>query len=180
MANYFTDRVVQHPGRVVMTPVQGEANTYDMSRAEGNVTDEGTPFNAATFNQIADDIIQEADDNIITSNELQSVAQTLGVSPATLANILSKLATKATTPPVIVRSVNGNVVKTAGRYTSLTAPTVAGYTFVCWVYATTSGWTGYVSPATPTAAATNFWVQYSSSPSTDTGGITGFAIYAAN
>lgn len=53
MANYFTDRVVQYPGRVVMNPVSGEANTYDMSRAEGTVTEEGTPFNAETFNGIA-------------------------------------------------------------------------------------------------------------------------------
>lgn len=53
MANYFTDRVVQYPGRVVMNPVSGEANTYDMSRAEGTVTEEGTPFNAEAFNGIA-------------------------------------------------------------------------------------------------------------------------------
>lgn len=56
MANYFTDRVVQYPGRVVMTPVSGEANTYDMSRAEGTVTEEGTPFNADAFNEIANRI----------------------------------------------------------------------------------------------------------------------------
>lgn len=53
MAKYFTDRVAQYPGRVVMNPVSGEANTYDMSRAEGTVTEEGTPFNAETFNGIA-------------------------------------------------------------------------------------------------------------------------------
>ena len=56
MANYFTDRVVQYPGRVVMNPVSGEANTYDMSRAEGTVTEEGTPFNAEAFNAIANRI----------------------------------------------------------------------------------------------------------------------------
>lgn len=56
MANYFTDRVVQYPGRVVMSPVSGEENTYDMSRAEGTVTEEGTPFNAEAFNEIANRI----------------------------------------------------------------------------------------------------------------------------
>lgn len=56
MANYFTDRVVQYPGRVVMNPVSGEENTYDMSRAEGTVTEEGTPFNAEAFNEIANRI----------------------------------------------------------------------------------------------------------------------------
>lgn len=75
----FTDRVVQYPGRVVMNPVSGEANTYDMSRAEGTVTAEGTPFNAETFNGMADDIIQAADDNIITSAELTLLENKLGL-----------------------------------------------------------------------------------------------------
>ena len=57
MANYFKDRVVQHPGRVRMSPVSGQSDTYDISRAEGTVTEEGTPFNAETFNGIAQDII---------------------------------------------------------------------------------------------------------------------------
>lgn len=56
MANYFKDRVVQFPGRVTMTPVSGQPNTYDMARAEGTVTEEGTPFNADTFNDIANTI----------------------------------------------------------------------------------------------------------------------------
>lgn len=54
MANYFTDRVVQYPGRVTMAPVQGETNQYDMSRSEGAVTTEGTPFNADAFNTMLD------------------------------------------------------------------------------------------------------------------------------
>lgn len=53
MTEYFKDRIVQNPGRVVLTPVPGETNTYDMERAEGTVTEAGTPFNAATFNGIA-------------------------------------------------------------------------------------------------------------------------------
>lgn len=56
-SSYFIDRVVEHPGRVRMTPVSGQANTYDLDRDEGTVTRAGTPFNAETFNGIADDII---------------------------------------------------------------------------------------------------------------------------
>lgn len=179
MANYFTDRVVQHPGRVVMNPVSGEANTYDMSRAEGTVAAEGTPFNAATFNQIADDIIQASDDNIITDANLQALATKLDISTAKLYNLLDKLADKANKAPVITRTVTGSVVKTAGRYAQLSAPTVDGYSFVAWVYALTNGWTGYVSPSNPTLATVNFYVQYSSSPSTDSGSISGIALYAA-
>lgn len=60
MANtYFTDRVVQYPGRVTMTPT-GNTNEYDLARAEGNVTEQGTPFNADTFNGIANQIIADA------------------------------------------------------------------------------------------------------------------------
>lgn len=57
MADYFTDRVVEYPGRIQLTAVSGQTDVYDVERAEGAVTDEGTPFNAATFNQIAQNII---------------------------------------------------------------------------------------------------------------------------
>lgn len=77
--NTFVDRVVQYPGRVIMTPVSGEANTYDMSRAEGTVTTEGTRFNSDTFNGIADEIIQTADDNIITQAQLNQIKARVGV-----------------------------------------------------------------------------------------------------
>lgn len=77
--NTFVDRVVQYPGRVIMTPVAGEANTYDMSRAEGDVATEGTRFNAQTFNGIADEIIQTADDNIITQAQLNQIKARVGV-----------------------------------------------------------------------------------------------------
>lgn len=38
------DRTPTHPGRVVLTPVSGQQNTYDMVRAD-NPTDQGTPIN---------------------------------------------------------------------------------------------------------------------------------------
>ena len=41
----FVDRVVQHPNRVRLTPVSGQTNVYDMTRAEGTVTTAGTPLN---------------------------------------------------------------------------------------------------------------------------------------
>lgn len=42
------DRISLYPGRVKMTPVAGQANTYDMERAD-DPTQEGTPLNKATF-----------------------------------------------------------------------------------------------------------------------------------
>ena len=42
------DRVSLYPGRVKMTPVAGQANTYDMTRAD-QPTQEGTPINKAAL-----------------------------------------------------------------------------------------------------------------------------------
>lgn len=47
----FLDRVPTYPGRVVLTPVPGQANTYDMVRAD-NPTVEGTPLDKATFDSV--------------------------------------------------------------------------------------------------------------------------------
>ena len=46
----FTDRIVQYPGRVELTPVSGQTNVYDMTAQEGTVTTEGTLLNAANLN----------------------------------------------------------------------------------------------------------------------------------
>lgn len=42
------DRVPMHPGRVRLTPVPGQADTYDLVRAD-QPTQEGTPLNKATL-----------------------------------------------------------------------------------------------------------------------------------
>lgn len=74
MANtYFTDRVVQYPGRVTMTPT-GNTNEYDLARAEGNVTKQGTPFNAATFNGIANQILQDAINAAVAQAKTETLA----------------------------------------------------------------------------------------------------------
>lgn len=47
---FFKDRLVEHPGRITLTDVlTGEENTYDMARAEGNITEPGTLLNAANM-----------------------------------------------------------------------------------------------------------------------------------
>lgn len=42
------DRVSLYPGRVKLTPVAGQANTYDLTRAD-QPTREGTPLNKASL-----------------------------------------------------------------------------------------------------------------------------------
>ena len=44
----MTDRVPLYPGRVTLTPVSGQTNTYDMARAD-QPTQEGTPLNKGTL-----------------------------------------------------------------------------------------------------------------------------------
>lgn len=53
MANYFEDRQVEHPGRINLTPTE-DADVFDISRAEGTVNVQGTPFNANAFNRAID------------------------------------------------------------------------------------------------------------------------------
>ena len=62
MANntYFTDRIAEHPGRVKLTNTSNSAQqTYDVERAEGAVTEEGTRINAAAMNQILNQVIAD-------------------------------------------------------------------------------------------------------------------------
>lgn len=46
----LTDRIVEYPGRITLTAVSGEEDTYDVTRAEGTVTQEGTAINATNLN----------------------------------------------------------------------------------------------------------------------------------
>ena len=69
------DRVPTYPGRVTLTPVPGQANTYDMVRAD-QPTQEGTPINKASF--LPDAVASEYFVNP-TGNE--TVGQVLGILP---------------------------------------------------------------------------------------------------
>lgn len=69
------DRVPTNPGRVVLTPVPGQANTYDMVRADAPTT-AGTPVNKALFDSIP---------NLIFTNT--SVLTTAFVANATYSSL---------------------------------------------------------------------------------------------
>lgn len=47
----FQNRDSDHPTRRKLTPVEGQENVYDVSREEGTVRTEGTPWNSNTMNQ---------------------------------------------------------------------------------------------------------------------------------
>ena len=52
------DRISTYPGRVVLTPVSGANNTYDMVRADMPIV-EGTPINKVLFNKKADCLTED-------------------------------------------------------------------------------------------------------------------------
>lgn len=60
------DRVSTYPGRVKLTPVSGQTNVYDMTRADAPVQ-EGTPLNKALLDQKANTLTQNVTVYVSTS-----------------------------------------------------------------------------------------------------------------
>jgi hypothetical protein len=71
----FVDRVVEHPNRWKLTAVSGETDTYDLTRAEGTVTEEGTLLNAENLNAEVENI---AHGNIALTENIANVKITSG------------------------------------------------------------------------------------------------------
>lgn len=78
----MVNRVPLYPGRVKMTPVSGQANIYDMVRAD-SPTQEGTPLNKATLlkdstaalygltNATPDDVFQKLGDSAFSVGDIR-------------------------------------------------------------------------------------------------------------
>ncbi len=56
MANYFTDRSVEFPGRYRLT-ASSDPDVYDLTREEGTIYATGTPLNADYLNGAFDDTL---------------------------------------------------------------------------------------------------------------------------
>lgn len=65
------DRIPTYPGRVKMTPVAGQENTFDMVRADSPV-EVGTPLNKALFDSIRNDVVG-------LQNDMDNVQETMVV-----------------------------------------------------------------------------------------------------
>lgn len=72
----FKDRVVQFPNRVKLTPVSGQPNVYDVSRQEGNITQEGTSLNSDTFKSLLLHIQNQDDKRVLKITPPQAGAPT--------------------------------------------------------------------------------------------------------
>lgn len=72
----------------------------------------------------------------------------------------------------VVKAVDATIPAGVGKYVRVAAPSVAGYRFVCWLCATTSGWVGHVYIAYPPSAEQSIWNN-----SANGGAVQAFALY---
>lgn len=68
----WTDRVVEYPNRVKLTPVSGETNVYDMTMEEGEIEEEGTLLNAQSLNDETNALIDAKLGGIITPANIKA------------------------------------------------------------------------------------------------------------
>lgn len=68
----IADEIVQHPKRIKLTPVAGEADTYDYERIRGTVTADGTDVNRSMLMALqgfsANETVFNADGSITETN----------------------------------------------------------------------------------------------------------------
>lgn len=77
----FVDRSVQYPGRRVLTPVSGQADTVDVTRAEGTVFNAGTEIDADNLNAEFNKIKVETDSLDTSVKKLQGTVVWTNPSP---------------------------------------------------------------------------------------------------
>lgn len=106
MANYFKDRVVEYPGRVTLTPTGG-TNEYDVDRAEGTVSEAGSPINAATLNTAIDTYGLWYGTSSTSANTAEKVVTCAGFTLTTGAKIAVQFTTANRVQGIIYLNVNG-------------------------------------------------------------------------
>ena len=134
----FVDRLVEFPGRIQLVPVAGQTNVYDVVRAEGTVTEAGTPLNADNLNSniieqvnsLLDPAIEEAIGGFRVS-EIQAGTVTVPLKNNSSVNSITVRFPTAfrTTPKVVVCPVisNPNTVRWSLNGASLTGFTLRTY-----------------------------------------------------
>lgn len=85
------DRVPLYPGRVTLTPVSGQANTFDLTRAD-QPTQEGTPLNKASLLKDATAALYGLPNTAVPDNVLSKI-KTLIDSANANANTKARIAT---------------------------------------------------------------------------------------
>ena len=84
------DRVPTYPGRVTLTPVSGQENTFDLARADSPIT-EGTPINKALFDQKAYTLTENVTVYVSTSGSDVTGTGTSSAPYATIQKAINEL-----------------------------------------------------------------------------------------
>lgn len=153
-SNAFT---VDWSGNVVASGdiTDGYGNT--LSNVSVNSTDVPTADTIAEFDSTA-----HMNSTDMTSQEVSDFVDGLDASGGNLT--------------VVVQKVSATVNRAVGSNVSVTAPDVAGKSFICWVMVATNGWVGSVYPSTPMSQTSVMWVSANAS-SAGTGTIDCYAMY---
>lgn len=97
----------------------------------------------------------------------QYTGSSLGGTEQAIKTIIDSLSTKVTaliTDLIIYRTVDLTGTPTPNaNFGVAIAPTVAGYTFVCWLQPSTIGFVGAAYSTSPVASTTNVWMIYTHS-----------------
>lgn len=106
------DRIANHPNRWVLTPVAGQTNTYDFTRAD-DPTVTGTPLNKATF---LPDAVASAIETATGASDVELPADALGA----IATFLSGVGTTGNLARMEAGSYTGAGGTTTTKSKSLT------------------------------------------------------------
>lgn len=71
MANFFTDRSVENPGRYRLGAT-ADPNVFDLTREEGTVYNQGTPLNAENLNNAMQDVIDQIPTDYVDADGLEA------------------------------------------------------------------------------------------------------------
>ena len=91
MANFFTDRSVENPGRYRLNPT-GISEVYDLTREEGTIYNQGTPLNAENLNDAMQDVIDQIPTDYVTRDDFEADIDTsasIGTTDGDLYNAIN-------------------------------------------------------------------------------------------
>ena len=77
----------------------------------------------------------------------------------------------------LTRTVNASIGVAYANKTTVTAPSVSGYTFLTWIAAVSIGWVGNLYFSSPSTNSTDVWSANYGSTVQGTGNIVCYALY---
>ena len=87
---------------------------------------------------------------------------------------------KDTKNPLKFATLSTQIPRTLQSRISVTAPEVAGYTFLCWIAAVTTGWIGTCYFESPQSKTSSVWVAANPGGATSSSGLVCHAMYIKN